>query len=224
MQYGASADLGDADPALLLRSGQRVGSAIDVGDGYMVVGDDENNILRLYDETKSGPPVGTFDFTGDLPYGTTSVDIEASARSGDILYWTGSMTNYSDGADEPSRSTLFAARITGTGADTAADLRRQLLRPEGRPGRLGRERRQRSGRQLLRVWPPRLRSATAPTMRTRSTSKGMEFAPDGTTAYLAFRAPLEPTSDRYLALVIPLTNLDQLVTGGAGSAAFGRRI
>ena len=50
----------------------------------------------------------------------------------------------------------------------------------------------------------------------------MEFAPgSSTTAYLGFRAPLEPTGDRRYALIIPVTNLDQLVTGGATTAAFG---
>ena len=92
----------------------------------MLVGDDENNVLRLYHETQSGPPVKTFDFTSVLPYGTTEIDIEASARSGNTLYWTGSMSNNSSGDLAPARSTLFAATITGSGANTDADLRGQL--------------------------------------------------------------------------------------------------
>ena len=56
----------------------------------MIVGDDESNVLRLYDETQSGPAVKTFDFSGELPEGTTYVDIEAAARAGDMIYWSGS--------------------------------------------------------------------------------------------------------------------------------------
>ena len=53
----------------------------------------------------------------------------------------------------------------------------------------------------------------------------MEFAPNSTsTAYFAFRAPLESTSTRTKALIVPATNVDQLVTGAASKATFGSAI
>jgi Bacterial Ig-like domain (group 3) len=223
IQYGVSANLGD--PSQRYFSGAGNGStAIDVGGGYMIVGDDEVNVLHLYNETQSGPPVASFDFTGELPYGTTSVDIESSARSGDMLYWDGSMTNSSSGDLDPSRSTLFAAKITGSGANTQlsyvgsyTDLKGDLVSWDENNG---------SG---LGANYFGFAASTAAGVDSHDADaldvEGMEFAPgSGDTAYLAFRAPLEPTSARDLALIIPLTNINELVDGTASSATFGAPI
>ena len=52
----------------------------------------QNNILRLYHERHSGEPVKTYNFTSVLPYGQPEMDIEASARAGNMLYWMGSQS------------------------------------------------------------------------------------------------------------------------------------
>jgi hypothetical protein len=50
--------------------------------------------------------------------------------------------------------------------------------------------------------------------------EGLAMAPNGTTAYIGFRAPLVgPNQDQ--ALIAPLTNIDALVTGAAPSATLG---
>ena len=213
VQYGVSADLGD--PSQRYFSGAGNGSAaIDVGDGYMIVGDDESNVLHLYNEAQSGPAVKTFDFTSELPYGTTEVDIEASARSGDMLYWTGSMSNNTDGKPEPSRSTLFAARITGSGADTQltyvgsyTGLQSDLVAWDQDNGHgLG------AGYLGL---ADSVQSGVDGHGDDALNVEGMEFAgSSSSTAYLAFRAPLEPTDNRHLAMLVPVTDIDQLVADG----------
>jgi len=220
VQYGVSAYLGDTSQRYFSGAGNG-STAIDVGDGYMIVGDDESNVLHLYNETQSGPPVADYDFTGDLPYGTTSVDIESSARSGDMLYWTGSMTNNDSGDLAPARSTLFAAKITGSGADTQltyvgsySDLKSDLVSWDENDG---------SG---LGANYFGFAASTAAGVDSHDADaldvEGMEFAPgSSSTAYLAFRAPLEPAGDRQDALMIPVTNIDQLVAGTATSATFG---
>lgn len=220
VQYGVSADLGD--PSQRYFSGAGNGStAVDVGDGYMLVGDDESNVLHLYDETRSGPAVATFDFSSELPEGTTSVDIEASARAGDMIYWTGSLTNDSDGGLAPARSTLFAAKITGSGASTQltyvgsySGLKEDLVSWDEDNG---------SGKGANYFGFAASAAAGVGSHDADALDiEGMEFAPgSSTTAYLGFRAPLEPASDRQYALIIPVTNLDRLVTGGAATASFG---
>lgn len=224
VQYGVSDNLGD--PSQRYYSGAGNGSsAIDVGDGYMIVGDDQSNVLHLYNEAVSGPAVATFDFSSELPFGTSSVDIEASARSGDMLYWTGSMTNSSSGDLAPSRSTLFAARITGSGASTQltyvgsySGLKDDLVAWD-----------QDNGSGLGANYFGFAASAAAGVDSHDPDAldvEGMEFAgsSSSSTAYLAFRAPLEPTTARELALMIPVTNIDQLVTGAATTATFGAPI
>src|SRR6185369_7538557 len=88
----------------------------------MLVADDEDQTIRLYDRDQSGLPLASFNFTGNLGLTDISggipreVDIEASAQSGNRIYWLGSHSNASSGNDRPNRSRLFATDISGTGS------------------------------------------------------------------------------------------------------------
>jgi hypothetical protein len=77
-----------------LPSSSDASTAIMVDSNYMLVGDDENQTLRLYDRTNSGLPVASIDFTSSLGLTQLSgglpreVDIEASTKVGSRIYWT----------------------------------------------------------------------------------------------------------------------------------------
>ena len=224
--YGASADLDSALPTgesdLHYYSGAaNASAAVDVGDGYAVVGDDESNVLRLYNLNVSSAPVASFDFTSQLPFGTSEIDIEAASREGDVIYWEGSMSTSSSGNLAPSRSTVFATQVSGSGANTT------LTYLGSYTGLLG----------DLIAWDQGngnvlglAASAAAGTDGHKSDAlnvEGMEFAgPTSSTAYLAFRAPLEPTTNRHLAMLIPVTNFTSLESGNPGTthATFGAPI
>lgn len=218
IEYGVSAYQGDPSDRYYAGAGNG-STAIDVGGGYMIVGDDENNVLRLYHERFSGPPVKTFDFTSKLPFGATEMDIESSARAGDTLYWMGSLSNSKKGKLEPGRDVLFAARITGSGASTELEylgsythLREDLVAwDEANGDPLGFRESTESG---------------VPSNEARGFNvEGLEFAAGSTsTAYIAFRAPLEPPSDRADALLVPVTDFSSLVTGEGAKATFGAPI
>uniref|UniRef100_UPI002AD465F1 beta strand repeat-containing protein n=1 Tax=Frankia sp. Cas3 TaxID=3073926 RepID=UPI002AD465F1 len=217
--YGASAPATDTT-SHWLDGASDASTAIDVGGGYLLVGDDTSNVLRLYRGDRSGLPVKTWDIGSQLGLGTKgsdSMDVEAAARLGDTVYWTGSMGNASDdGALRPTRSTLFATRLSGSGATTDltlvgsySNLRADLIgwdQANGNPLGLA-------------------DSAAAghlPKTIDGFNVEGMEFAAGGSgTAYVGFRAPLETVSDRNLALVVPVTNLPTLVTGAGVAATFG---
>ena len=93
VRYGVSADQpGDNGDRYYAGAGN-ASTAIDVGGGYMILGDDETNVLHLYHERHSSEPVKSYNFTGVLPYGQQEMDIEASARAGNMLYWMGSESN-----------------------------------------------------------------------------------------------------------------------------------
>ena len=225
VQYGVSADLGDASQRYFSGAGN-ASAAIDVGGGYMLVADDESNVLRLYDETRSGPPVKTFDFTGQLPSGKDEADLESATRVGDTVYWGGSMSNDSSGGVETSRSTIFTTKVTGSGADTELSyvggytgLQDDLITWDHDNGHG-------LGADYLGLTAS-VRSGIGAHESDALNVEGMEFAPgSSSTAYLAFRAPLEPTTDRHLALVVPVTDLDRLATDNSGSvhATFGAPI
>jgi Bacterial Ig-like domain (group 3) len=203
-------DLGPQGSGLRYYSGAgNASAAVDVGGGYAVVADDENDVLRLYDLSESGPPVQTFDFTGQLPFGTSEVDVEAAARVGNVIYWEGSMSTGSSGDLEPARSTVFATSVSGTGANTT------LTYLGSYTGLLG----------DLIAWDQSngnalgLAASAAAGVGGHEADalnvEGLEFAAgSSSTAYLAFRAPLEPTTNRHLAMLIPVTNFADLATNG----------
>jgi hypothetical protein len=170
----------------------------------------------LYKEDTSGPPVNTFDFTANLPFGSTEADIEASARVGNRIYWEGSMSNGASGENEPARSTLFATDISGSGANTTltyvgsyTGLSQDLIAWDEAGANNGQYPANYFGLAASA-------SVGVPPHETDALSvEGLEFAPGSTTtAYLGFRAPLETPTNRTDALVVPITNINDLVDNG----------
>lgn len=216
-QYGASLAAGDAT-SHWLDGASDASTAIDVGGGYMVVGDDTSNVLRLYRGDASGLPLKTWDFASQLGV-TDQIDIEAAARLGGTIYWTGSMGNSSKGNIKPDESTLFSTAITGSGANTELtltgfykNLRNDLIAWDHANGHgLGAD---------FLGFAAGAAAGQLPKQIDGFNVEGMEIEPGGT-AYLGFRAPLEPASNRHLALVVPVTNLTSLTSGGATQATFG---
>jgi hypothetical protein len=230
--YGVSADvagsLGAGESDLHYYSGAaNASAAVDVGDGFAVVADDESDVIRLYNTSTSGAPVRTFDFSSQLPFGSAEIDLEAASRSGNIIYWEGSMSTSSSGNLDPSRSTLFATQVSGSGASTTltylgsyTGLLNDLIAWDQNNG-------SGEGANALGL-AASAASGTDGHAADALNVEGMEFAgPTSSTAYLAFRAPLEPTTNRHLAMLIPVTNFAQLpTTGNPGTvhATFGAPI
>jgi hypothetical protein len=197
-------------------------AATDLGDGVMVLGDDETNTLRLFSRTASRYPSSGLDVRAaglalrDADV-TREIDIEASARLGDTIYWLGSHGQNSSGNTRLNRQELFTTTVTGTGAAATLALggSYQHLRDD------------------LVAWDQAngnqygLAAAAARAPEADPTGfnlEGAEFAPDGSTLYLAFRGPLAAGGK---ALIIPVTNAAALVTGNptaAVSAAVGTPI
>jgi hypothetical protein len=226
--YGVSADLSSIGSAVSYLSGAaNASAAVDAGDGYAFVGDDESDTLRLYDMTTSGAPVASFDFDSLLPQGSTEIDIEGASKKGDVIYWEGSMSNSSSGKLAPARSTVFATRVSGTGSDATltylgsyTGILQDLVAWDHADG---------SG---LGADALGLAASSADGVDGHASDalnvEGLEFAsPTSDTAFLAFRAPLEPTTDRHLAMLIPVTNYSSLATSGnqtSTHATFGKPV
>ncbi len=223
LQYGVSVQAPDANTRWL-NGASDASTAIDVGGGYFVVADDTSNILRLYHGGVSGLPTATWDFSQQLggltTAGSSSMDLEASARVGNTIYWLGSNGNASDnGALRPTRAYTFTTTITGSGAATQlsfggyyTSLRNDLIAWD-----------QANGNALGLAASGQ--SGHLPKTIDGLNVEGMEFAADGSgTMYVGFRAPLEPTASRSLALVVPVTNFTSLPNPsgtGSGQATFG---
>jgi len=194
----------------------------------MLVADDEFNGLKLYPRGSSGLPLASFDFSGNLNLpdaANPELDLEASTRVGDRLYWLASHSNSKNGKLRPNRDRLFATDLSGTGASSTLSfvgsydtLRSDLLAWDSGNGHG-------LGANYLG-----LTASAAEGVAPEAAGgvgfniEGLSMAPgSATTALLGFRAPNGPTSARTQALIVPVTNFTSLVTG-AKTASFGAPI
>jgi len=185
-------------------------SAIAVGDGYMLVLDDEKRSIRLYDSEVSGREVAQFSPGTGLG---GEIDGEASARKGDRIWWFGSHGNDKDGEYEASRAQVYETKLTGSGASAKItpvgvykDLRADLIEWDHNHG-------DRFGFYAAQF-------KTRPDVINGFDIEGAEFSPDDTELYLGFRAPLAPAQIGGKALIMPVTNLPELTSGAATKATF----
>jgi len=213
-EYGASAAAPDATSHYLYGAAD-ASSAVDVGDGYYIVADDENATLRLYRAGHSGRPVKSWTFTSQMG-NPAELDLEWSARHGDEIVWGGSESNSKTGDLRPSASIVFSTTVSGSGAATDLSfggfyggLRDDLLAwDHGNGDQFG--------------FAADAADGVQPKQDVGYNIEGMDFGPGGsTTAYLGFRAPIVPNGAPQDALVVPVTNLLDLLSGAATHATFG---
>ncbi|MFI9327272.1 DUF3616 domain-containing protein [Kitasatospora sp. NPDC052868] len=217
LHYAASPAVQHSADSRYLTGSSDASAAVDAGGGYLVVADDESNVLRLYDRNASGAPVRSWDFGSALGV-SKEIDIEGAARVGNTIYWTGSLGNNKDGEVKPDRHTVFATTITGSGAGTQLalagsyhGLRADLIAWDQANGnRYG--------------FAAGAAGGQAPKQIDGFNVEGLEFAPGSTTtAYVGFRAPLTPAVTGGRALIVPVTNFSSL-PGGSAHATFGAPI
>lgn len=213
-------------------------AALDVGDGYMLLGDDETNVLFLHHQEKSGPPLKVWDFTQSGGLGHDELDIEAVGRSGSAIVWITSHGNARDGDTKERRRVIFGTTITGSGANTELTFRGRY---GGGPG----DKREAGERGIWREliswdssnqhgfganylkFAQAARDGVQPNAPHGFNIEGFEFAADGTTGYLGFRAPTILVGGKQHALIVPVTNILDLVDGvgpQTGRAQFGAPI
>ncbi|MBK6641649.1 MAG: hypothetical protein IPG39_10625 [Bacteroidetes bacterium] len=186
---------------------------------YMFVADDENQALRLYNRTTSGVSVNSFDYTSSLGLTDISggipreVDIEGSAKSGSRIYWLGSHDNSSRGITVRTEAG-FCNRPRGSGSSATLsyvgrydNLKTDLLSWD-----------QNNVHGLGADYFGLVASAAVGVIPESPDGsgfniEGLEFAPDNTTAYVCFRAPIVPVTSRTKALIVPVTNFAALFSG-----------
>ncbi|MEP6674922.1 MAG: T9SS type A sorting domain-containing protein [Ferruginibacter sp.] len=202
--------------------------AIAIDDNYMIVCNDENNLLYVYHRDQSGLPVKSFDFNQGNILGLTDgapdykeVDVEAGTSSpitSGKTYWLGSMSNSSSFNNKPNRNRIFAITSTGTGAATSFanagsynNLRQQLI-------------------SWGDVHGYNFTASAADGHDAKVIDgfnlEGMVFGPDNSTLYLGFRAPLVPLANRTKAVIAPIQNFETWFNNGspAGNAVIGSPI
>jgi len=178
-------------------------TAIALDANWMVVGDDEANALRIYPRA-GGAAVKEWSFASDLGLGSDELDLEAGTRIGDTLYFIGSHSNASDGADENNREHIFAATISGSGAGTTFSDIDQYGGLEGALATWDSSNAHGLGANYFGLAASSA-NGLPPEAVDGFSIEGMTASQDGSNLLLGFRAPQEGASTRHDALIIPVT-------------------
>lgn len=115
--------------ALLEHSGMcDASAAVAVKQDLFAVANDEDNIIRIFRNHRSGEPLQSFDLSVYLHADSKhpEADIEGAARVGDRIYWITSHGANKDGKRRPNRHRFFATDINVIG--NSIDLK-----PIGKP-------------------------------------------------------------------------------------------
>ena len=191
---GTAAGSSDASTALALDA------------NYMVVGDDEANVLRVYDR-KGGDALVEWSFESSTKnaFGNDELDLEAGTKIGNTLYFIGSHSNKKSGAEADSREFLFAVNVEGTGKDTTFDSQPVQVR-DGLEKRLS-DWDTNNEHGLGNGYFGFAASAGAgiiPENVNGFSIEGMTVSLDGKHLMLGFRAPQTDTNIREKAVIIPV--------------------
>jgi hypothetical protein len=197
-------------------------TAIAVGDGHLLVADDEKRNIRLYDAEVSGREVAEFALPHDSTGGKVEMDAEASARKGDTIWWFGSHGKDKDGKVQIGRHTIEQTTLTGTGAD--AELTRTGVNYHGLITDLVEWDQAHGDRFGFRTALVEIAGSPQVDDLDGLNIEGAEFSPDGSELYVGFRSPVYPAVVGGEALIVTVTNLEDLTSGAATKARFGEPI
>lgn len=212
-------------------------TAIPIDANWMIIGDDENQVLRYYSRAHSGGPVAVKDMnpflhiTDYYPDGTPrEVDIEGSTRAGNRIFWIGSHSHAFNATVRTNRARLFATDISGTGTNSQLKLLTHYDYLQFDLIDWDANNRHGKGANYYGLAAS---SAEGVDPKDRDGAgfniEGLAMAPgvnNTSNLYVAFRAPLVPPTNRVNALVIPVLNFSKLTTkrSGRGAAQFGAPI
>jgi hypothetical protein len=211
-------------------------TAMPIDANYMFVGDDENQILRIFSRSNSGAALVEFNMNPFLDLRDLyedgrprEVDIEGTTRVGNRVFWLGSHSHSRDAELVTNRARVFGTDIAFAGTNSTVNyvgrydyLKLDLLNWDTTNGH----------GKGSNYYGLAASSATGVDPKTPDGSgfnfEGLTMAPGSTdVAYLAFRAPLVPPTNRVHALIIPVTNFTTLAICNspvAGVARFGTPI
>ncbi len=199
-------------------AGTTVGSsdasaALALDANWMVVGDDEASVLRVY-HREGGAAVKEWNYSAVLGNGG-ELDLEAGTRIGDTFYFTGSHSNNKSGAEQNNREHILAVKITGTGADTQftylgkhGGLEDQLVAWD--QGNV-------HGKGANYFGFAASSTGVIPENVNGFSIEGMTASQDGTKLLVAFRAPQTDANTRDKAVVLELA-VAGLVDASGGAA------
>lgn len=179
---------------------------------YLVVANDEDNILRVYDSTSSGKPIESIDignyFTNNPK--NKEADIEAATILNGNIYWITSHGRNKNAKERPERHNFFANKFAVDGEKISAqqigrsysNLFADMMRDE-----------------RLKKYKLESAESLAPKAEGGLNIEGLCTTPDNQ-LLIGFRNPIRDGK----ALVLPLENPEELIQKEDSSARFGNPI
>jgi len=224
---GNSACANETETVLLFHGTSHASAAVSIGEKMFLVGDDENNVLRIY-KTEALPfPVHSFDVAPflEVTHKKPEADIEGATRIGNRVYWITSHGRNKDGKMRPNRYRFFAtsvdvkngeAIITPTGTPCRTLIHDLVMSEIGRRFELDKATRF-DGVDMTKQERRRL----APKENGLNV-EGLCASADGKTIFIGFRnpCPLSNNASSAKTLVIPLENPRDVIDAGT-PPAFG---
>jgi hypothetical protein len=185
-------------------------AGVAVGTDLFIVADDESSQLRVYSAEKGGPAVQVIDLTPQLELvrRAQETDIEGAARSGDFIYWITSHSRNNAGKAHPNRSRFFATTVKRAGSKVEVSL-------VGRPYKDLLQ--DLASSEALRELNLAAAARLPPKAPGGLNIEGLCATPDHR-LLIGFRNPIPGGK----ALVVPLENPDEVITGR--QARFGAPI
>ncbi len=199
---GTSVDSSDASSAIALDA------------NYMVVGDDEASVLRVYDRA-GGVALVEWSYATALANGG-ELDLEAGTRVGDTLYFVGSQSNSKSGSESDPRENLFAVTVSGTGAQTSFTYLGKSSSLETALSSWDSSNAHGKGAGYF-GFAAASAAGVVPEGVNGFSIEGMSASQDGNQLLLAFRAPQTDTITREKAVIVPVA-ISGLI---GGSPSFG---
>ncbi|MGC9034950.1 MAG: DUF3616 domain-containing protein [Verrucomicrobiia bacterium] len=215
---------------IFLTGASDASAAIAINDEWMFVGDDENETIRLYPRKWSGAPVAEFnmtpylgltDFEGERP---REVDIEGAFRIRNKIYWIGSHSNANLAEGRTNRARIFVTEIIGEGTNSTLTYigRYDYLKADLVNWDLNNGHGKGSGYYDLAY---STQDGVNPKTPWGFNIEGIAPAPmyGPAAAFVGFRAPIVPPTNRVHTLIIPVLNFTNIAESGApeASAVFG---
>lgn len=203
---GTATDSSDASTAIALDA------------NWMVVGDDEASVLRVY-AREGGAAVVEWSYAAALGNGG-ELDLEAGTRIGDTLYLTGSFSNSKGGGEADSREFIFAVTVSGSGAGTQFTYQGKHTGLEAALALWDSSNAHGKGANYFGL-AASSSAGVVPEGVNGFSIEGMTASQDGTQLLLAFRAPQTDAGTREKALIVPVAIAGLI---GGSSPTFGAPI
>ncbi|MEW6445408.1 MAG: ExeM/NucH family extracellular endonuclease [Pseudomonadota bacterium] len=200
---GTTQDSSDASTAIALNA------------NWMVVGDDEANVLRVYSR-EGGAAVKEWSYASDLGLGSNELDLEAGTRIGDTLYFIGSHSNSSGGSEDNNREHVFAVTVSGSGADTTFTYVNQYAGLESDLAAWDSNNTHGLGANYFGLTASSA-GGVAPEAASGFSIEGMTANQAGNALLLALRAPQSSTTSRDKAVIVSVDLANLFTTPSFGA-------